>query len=145
MIATPAPTRLLAARRDKAPFDVAFVDQGDDAALANALNRPAAFVLIETPCNPLMRIVDIRAIVTRAKAAGAKVMIDNTFLSPALQKPITLDADFVIHSTTQYLNGHSDVVGGVMIAADMADVKDLADWANITGVTGAPFDAYLTL
>jgi cystathionine gamma-synthase len=133
--------RLLAARRDRAQFDVAFIDQGDDA----ALNRSPALVLIETPSNPLMRIVDIRAIVARAKIAGAKVAVDNTFLSPALQRPIALGADFVIHSTTKYLNGHSDVVGGVVIAADMTDVRELADWANITGVTGAPFDAYLTL
>lgn len=102
-------------------------------------------VLLETPSNPLIRIVDIRAVAARAKAVGTKVVVDNTFLSPALQRPITLGADFVIHSTTKYLNGHSDVVGGVVIAADMADVRELADWANITGVTGAPFDAYLTL
>jgi cystathionine gamma-synthase len=137
--------RLLAARRDRAQFDVAFVDQGDDVALEHAFNRTPALVLIETPSNPLMRIVDIRAIAARAKIAGAKVVVDNTFLSPALQRPITLGADFVIHSTTKYLNGHSDVVGGVVIAADRADVQALAEWANITGVTGAPFDAYLTL
>jgi cystathionine gamma-synthase len=92
-----------------------------------------------------MRVVDIRAIAARAKAVGAKVAVDNTFLSPALQKPIVLGADFVIHSTTKYLNGHSDVVGGAVIAAHKADVEALADWANIVGVTGAPFDAYLTL
>lgn len=137
--------RLLAARRDRAQFDVAFVDQGNDAALGRALNRSPALVLIETPSNPLMRIVDIRAIAARAKIAGAKVVVDNTFLSPALQRPITLGADFVIHSTTKYLNGHSDVVGGIVIAADMADVRELSNWANITGVSGAPFDAYLTL
>ena len=137
--------RLLAARRDRGQFDVAFVDQGDDVALASAFNRSPALVLVETPSNPLMRIVDIRAIATRAKIVGAKVVVDNTFLSPALQKPITLGADFVIHSTTKYLNGHSDVVGGVVIAADLADVQAFADWANITGVAGAPFDSYLTL
>ena len=76
---------------------------------------------------------------------GAKVAVDNTFLSPALQRPISLGADFVIHSTTKYLNGHSDVVGGAVIAADKGDAEALAAWANITGVTGAPFDAYLTL
>lgn len=137
--------RLLAARRDRAQFDVIFIDQGDDTAVESALNRSPALVLIETPSNPLMRIVDIRAIAARAKSAGAKVAVDNTFLSPALQRPITLGADFVIHSTTKYINGHSDVVGGVVIGADIVDVKNLADWANITGVTAAPFDAYLTL
>ena len=92
-----------------------------------------------------MRVVDIRAIASRAKAVGAKVAVDNTFLSPALQRPIPLGADFVIHSTTKYLNGHSDVVGGAIIAADKADAETLAAWANVTGVTGSPFDAYLTL
>jgi cystathionine gamma-synthase len=92
-----------------------------------------------------MRVVDIRAIARQAHAAGARVAVDNTFLSPALQRPIALGADFVIHSTTKYLNGHSDVVGGAVIAAEAADVEALAAWANITGTTGAPFDAYLTL
>jgi cystathionine gamma-synthase len=92
-----------------------------------------------------MRIVDIQRIVGRAKAVGAKVAADNTFLSPALQRPILLGADFVIHSTTKYINGHSDVVGGAVIAASKADVEALAAWANVIGVTGSPFDAYLTL
>ncbi|GAA2879504.1 cystathionine gamma-synthase [Aminobacter niigataensis] len=137
--------RLLSLRRDKGQFDVLFVDQGDEAALFAALARKPALVLIETPSNPLMRVVDIRTIAARARRAGAKVAVDNTFLSPALQRPIALGADFVIHSTTKYLNGHSDVVGGAVIAADKADVEALSDWAKITGVTGAPFDSYLTL
>ncbi|HEX5957384.1 MAG TPA: cystathionine gamma-synthase [Hyphomicrobiaceae bacterium] len=137
--------RLLGARRDRGQFDLAFVDQGDAAALATALARGAKLVLVETPSNPLMRVVDIRAIAERAHAAGARVAVDNTFLSPALQRPLALGADFVIHSTTKYLNGHSDVVGGAVIAAQAADVEVLAAWANITGTAGAPFDAYLTL
>jgi cystathionine gamma-synthase len=137
--------RLLAAQRDRGQFNVAHVDQNDEAALSTALERSPLLILIETPSNPLMRVVDIRAIAARAKAVGAKVAVDNTFLSPALQRPIALGADFVIHSTTKYLNGHSDVVGGAVIAADKADADALAVWANITGVTGAPFDAYLTL
>ena len=137
--------RLLVARCDKKQFDIAFVDQTDEAALSRALKRAPALVLVETPSNPLMRVVDVRAISARAKAAGAKLAVDNTFLSPALQRPIALGADFVIHSTTKYLNGHSDVVGGAVVAATEADAKALAEWANITGVTGAPFDAYLTL
>ncbi|MCC7273705.1 MAG: cystathionine gamma-synthase [Alphaproteobacteria bacterium] len=137
--------RLLAARRERGHFDVGFVDQGDDAALAGALERVPALVLIESPSNPLLRVVDISAIVARAHAVGSRVAVDNTFLSPALQQPIALGADLVIHSTTKYLNGHSDVVGGAVIAAAAADVETLAAWANVTGVTGAPFDAYLTL
>jgi cystathionine gamma-synthase len=137
--------RLLAARREREHFDVAFVDQSDEAALSAGLDRSPALVLIETPSNPLMRVMDIAAIAARAKAVGAKVAVDNTFLSPALQRPIPLGADFVIHSTTKYLNGHSDVVGGAVVAADKADAETLSAWANMTGVTGAPFDAYLTL
>jgi cystathionine gamma-synthase len=137
--------RLLAARRDRGQFDLAFVDQGDAAALATALDRGPKLVLVETPSNPLMRVVDIRAIAGRAHAAGARVAVDNTFLSPALQRPIALGADLVIHSTTKYLNGHSDVVGGAVVAAEASDVDALAAWANVTGTAGAPFDAYLTL
>jgi cystathionine gamma-synthase len=137
--------RLLAARAAKGQFELLFVDQSDDEQLVAALRKAPALVLIETPSNPLMRIVDIRSVASQAKAAGARVAVDNTFLSPALQQPIALGADFVIHSTTKYLNGHSDVVGGVVIAANKKDVEELASWANITGVTGSPFDAYLTL
>jgi cystathionine gamma-synthase len=137
--------RLLCARRDRDQFDVAFIDQGDASALASALARGPKLVLVETPSNPLMRVVDIREIALRAKAAGAKTAVDNTFLSPALQRPLVHGADFVIHSTTKYLNGHSDVVGGAVIAANPADVEELSAWANITGAIGAPFDAYLTL
>ncbi len=137
--------RLLVSRRDKGQFKVAFVDQGDDAAMAAAFRRKPALVFVESPSNPLMRVVDIGAIAARAKAAGAKVSVDNTFLSPALQQPIALGADFVIHSTTKYLNGHTDVVGGAVVAAAKADVETLAAWANIVGTTGAPFDAYMTL
>lgn len=137
--------RLLAARAERRQFEIAFVDQSDPAAVVQALGRGPALLLIETPSNPLMRVVDIRALSGLAKAAGAKVAVDNTFLSPALQQPISLGADYVIHSTTKYLNGHSDVVGGAVIAADPADVEALAAWANMTGVTGAPFDAYMIL
>jgi cystathionine gamma-synthase len=137
--------RLLSARRDRGQFDVSFIDQSDETALLAALEKKPALILIETPSNPLMRVVDVRVIAMRAKAVGAKTAVDNTFLSPALQRPIALGADFVIHSTTKYLNGHSDVVGGAVVAAEKADLDELSAWANITGVTGAPFDAYLTL
>ena len=137
--------RLLAARADRSQFEIAFVDQSDPAAMGEALGRSPALLLIETPSNPLMRVVDVRTLSSQAKAAGAKVAVDNTFLSPALQQPLSLGADYVIHSTTKYLNGHSDVVGGAVIAAAPADVEALAAWANMTGVTGSPFDAYMTL
>lgn len=138
--------RLLAARRDRKQFDVAFVDQGSEEQLAAVLVRNSVkLVLVETPSNPLMRVVDIRTISTLAKRAGARTAVDNTFLSPALQRPIAHGADLVIHSTTKYLNGHSDVVGGAVIAIERADVDLLSAWANVTGTTGAPFDAHLTL
>jgi cystathionine gamma-synthase len=137
--------RLLNARRAKRQFDVAFIDQGDREALEMALARSPKLVLIETPSNPLMRVVDVRKIAAWAKAAGAKTIVDNTFLSPALQQPIRLGADLVVHSTTKFLNGHSDVVGGVVVAATQTDVEALRYWANVTGVTGSPFDAFLTL
>lgn len=137
--------RLLAARRDRGHFDLAFVDQSDANALAAVFSRKPALVLIESPSNPLMRVVDIRAIAAQAKKAGARVAVDNTFLSPALQRPIALGADLVIHSTTKYINGHSDVVGGAVVCANEADAAALSHWANVTGSIGSPFDAYLTL
>jgi cystathionine gamma-synthase len=137
--------RLLSQRAERGAFQVAFVDQSDPAALTAVLAQGPALVLLETPSNPLLRIIDIAAAAALAKAAGAKLAVDNTFLSPALQQPIPLGADFVVHSTTKYINGHSDVIGGAVVAADPYDVVALTDWANTTGVTGAPFDAYQTL
>ena len=137
--------RLLAARAARGHFVVSFIDQSDGDALAAALENAPALLLIETPSNPLMRVIDIRGVTDHAKAAGAKVAVDNTFLSPALQQPLALGADYVIHSTTKFLNGHSDVVGGAVVAADAADLEKLRAWANVIGTTGAPFDAWLTL
>ncbi len=137
--------RLLEARAARGQLAVRFVDQSDTAALAAALAERPGLVLIETPSNPLMRVVDIAAVAQAAKAAGAKVAVDNTFLSPALQRPIALGADYAIHSTTKFLNGHSDVVGGAVVAAQADEALALADWATTTGVIGSPFDAYMTL
>ena len=137
--------RLLTARARKGHFRVAFVDQNDGEALDKALADGCKLVLIETPSNPLLRVVDVADVCRRAHAVGAKVVADNTFLSPALQRPLELGADIVVHSTTKYINGHSDVVGGAVIAADPADHEQLAWWANCLGVTGSPFDAYQTL
>ena len=137
--------RLLKARSSRGHCSVRFVDQSDDAAFAAALEEVPALVLIETPSNPLMRIVDIAALSAMAKQVGAAVAVDNTFLSPAIQCPISLGTDYVIHSTTKYLNGHSDVIGGAVIAADPSEVQNLRQWANIVGSGGAPFDSWLTL
>ncbi|HZP65752.1 MAG TPA: cystathionine gamma-synthase [Rudaea sp.] len=137
--------RLFKAQAARGLYEVEFVDFGDAAALHLALARRPKLVWIETPSNPLLRITDIGAVARQAHAAGALVVADNTFLSPALQQPIALGADLVVHSTTKYLNGHSDVVGGAVIWKDAALGEDLAWWCNCLGLAGAPFDSYLTL
>lgn len=137
--------RLLSAQARRGNFRVEFVDQTDCVAFAAALAKKPKLVFIETPSNPLLRIIDIAAVTSASKAAGAIVVADNTFLSPVLQQPLHLGCDIVVHSTTKYINGHSDVVGGAVLAGDKALGDELAWWANCTGVTGAPFDAFMTL
>ncbi|MBC6942328.1 MAG: cystathionine gamma-synthase [Xanthomonadales bacterium] len=137
--------RLLDAWAKKARFSVDFVDLTDPVRLAIALAEQPALVWVETPSNPLLRITDIRHVAQAAHAAGALCVVDNTFLSPALQQPLALGADVVVHSTTKYINGHSDVVGGAVVARDAGVAEQLKAWANCLGLTGAPFDSYLTL
>lgn len=129
----------------KGHFEVTFVDQTDTAAVALACQRKPKLILTETPSNPLLRIVDIEQMASFAKDCDALLAVDNTFLSPALQNPIAMGADIVIHSTTKYINGHSDVVGGALIAATDKLAEELCWWANCLGITGAPFDSFLTL
>lgn len=124
---------------------VEFVDQTDDAALTAALARKPKLVWVETPSNPLLRVVDIRKVAEKAHATGAWLLADNTFLSPVWQLPLSLGADFVLHSTTKYLNGHSDVVGGALVSATPELHERMVWWANCIGVTGAPFDSFMTL
>ena len=126
-------------------FEVAFVDQNDASALAALLQRRPRMIWAETPSNPLLRIVDLRALASEAHCVDALLVADNTFLSPVLQRPLELGADIVLHSTTKYLNGHSDVVGGAAIAKDVAVQEQLDYWGNCLGLTGSPFDSYLTL
>ena len=137
--------RLFNAWNQRGERKVEFVNFNDDAAVREALSKPAALLWIETPSNPLLRITDVEKIAALGKAAGALVVVDNTFLSPAWQQPLKLGADLVLHSTTKYLNGHSDVVGGAVVAKDKALHDQLIWWANCLGVTGAPFDSFLTL
>ncbi|MCE0493918.1 O-succinylhomoserine (thiol)-lyase [Vibrio salinus] len=137
--------RLFNSRSQKGDFNVLFIDQCDDSAMQEALREKPKLILLETPSNPLVRVVDIEKICLQAKKTGALVAVDNTFLSPIFQNPITLGADFVIHSTTKYLNGHSDVLGGVVIAKTAEHAEELAWWGNCIGSTGTPFDSYLTL
>jgi len=137
--------RLYEALGRKGHFEVLFVDQTDDEALARACARKPKLILTETPSNPLLRIVDIAKVAELARECGALYAVDNTFLSPALQQPIALGADIVVHSTTKYINGHSDVVGGALVAATTELADELTWWANCIGATGAPFDSFLTL
>ncbi|MYJ25766.1 MAG: cystathionine gamma-synthase [Holophagales bacterium] len=137
--------RLLDRYQQRGLLDVEFVDLTNRQAMAAALSTRPNLVLVETPSNPLLRITDLEAVCRHAKQAGALVVADNTFMSPALQRPIEWGADVVIHSTTKYLNGHSDVIGGAVIAATPELHQFFEEWANMMGVAGAPFDSYLTL
>jgi cystathionine gamma-synthase len=137
--------RLFNALANKGAFELSTVDLTDPRALADALALKPTVVWIETPSNPLLRITDLRFVIEAAHAAGARVVVDNTFLSPALQRPIEFGADYVIHSTTKYINGHSDVVGGAVVAKDAEQHQHLVWWANALGLTGSPFDSFLTL
>ena len=135
--------RLFKTLNDQGLFDVRFIDQGNPSSLAEALKSNPKLIWIETPSNPLLRVVDIRQICSEVGDEVIKV-VDNTFLSPILQQPLSLGADIVVHSTTKYINGHSDVVGGAVIAKRKEVHEDLAWWANCTGITGSPFDSFIT-
>ena len=137
--------RLLRSLAARGHFDVHFADlTRDGAAELVGLERPR-LLWIETPSNPLLRITDLEQVIAAGHDAGAIVTVDNTFLSPVLQRPIEFGADLVVHSTTKYLNGHSDIVGGAVIATDASLGEELGWWANCLGITGAPFDSFLTL
>ena len=124
----------------------AVVPISDAAAVREQLAaRKTAVVWVETPTNPLLGIADIRALAQAAHEAGALLVVDNTFASPYLQQPLTLGADVVVHSTTKYLGGHSDVVGGALVVADPELAERLAFTQNATGAVAGPFDAWLTL
>jgi cystathionine gamma-synthase len=137
--------RLLKALAARGQIELELADlTAPDVEATIARCRPA-LLWVETPSNPLLRITDLRRVAAAGHQVGAVVIADNTFLSPALQRPLTLGADVVVHSTTKYLNGHSDVVGGAVIARDPAHLETLAWWGNCLGITGAPFDSFLTL
>jgi len=116
-----------------------------DAVREQLAARPVKLVWAETPTNPLLNVADIRALADAAHEAGALLVVDNTFASPYLQQPLALGADFVVHSTTKYLGGHSDVVGGAVVAADPEVAERLAFTQNATGAVAGPFDSWLTL
>lgn len=138
--------RLFCAASRKNQFDLNWLPLWETgSSIENIAALKPRMVWIETPSNPLLRITDIEAIAKAAHQVGALVVVDNTFLSPAGQQPIALGADIVLHSTTKYINGHSDVVGGAVIARTPELVEELTWWANCLGLTGAPFDSFQAL
>ena len=138
--------RLFDQQSQKGLFNVEFVNQTELETLRTVCAElQPRIILTESPSNPVLRISDLAAIREIATACGALFAVDNTFLSPALQNPIDFGADLVIHSTTKYINGHSDVVGGALVAATDELAEQCAYWANVIGITGAPFDSFMTL
>ena len=137
--------RLFTHLAKRGQFKLIVVDQNNKAALNQALAHKPKLVLLESPSNPLLRLVDIESVTKACHAVGALVAVDNTFLSPALQQPLALGADIVFHSTTKYINGHSDVVGGVLVTKEQELGEKLAWWANCIGITGSAFDSFLAL
>ena len=122
-----------------------YVDTGNLDAVERAFTPSTRMLFVETPSNPVMRITDLAQAATLAHAHGAKLVVDNTFASPVLQQPITCGADLVTHSTTKYLNGHSDSVGGVVIATAPEDIEWLGFVQNAAGAILSPFDSWLVL
>ena len=137
--------RLFTNLAQRGQFELLFVDQTDEKAVEEALARNPKMLWIESPSNPLLRVVDIVKLSAKAKQIECLTVVDNTFLSPAQQQPLELGADVVVHSTTKYINGHSDVVGGAVVSKSAEIAEKLAWWGNCLGITGAPFDSFLTL
>ena len=133
-------------RRRTAGLDFSFVDLTDTAAFEAAIRPNTRMVWIETPTNPTLKLVDIAALAERAKKRGLIVVVDNTFCSPALQRPIELGADIVMHSATKYINGHSDIVGGLAIVGERTDLAEQMTFLqNAVGGVQGPFDSFLAL
>ncbi len=137
--------RLLTWYQKQGKLDVTYADLTDPINLSLALRPETKAVWVETPSNPLNRIIDLRKVGEIANDSKIDLIVDNTFLSPLLQRPIDFGANFVVHSTTKYLNGHSDVVGGAVIARTAEDHVRVHFAANATGATSAPFDSWLVL
>ena len=132
-------------RRRSAGLDFSFIDLSDPEALSRAIRPNTKMVWIETPSNPLLKLIDLRAVANIAKSAGLLTVADNTFASPYLQRPIEFGFDLVIHSATKYLNGHSDIVGGIVVAADEQLGERMAFVQNSVGAIAGPFDSFLAL
>jgi cystathionine beta-lyase/cystathionine gamma-synthase len=125
--------------------ETTFVDMTDPARVHAALRPTTRMIWLETPSNPLLKIFDIAAVVAVGRKAGVPVTVDNTFATPVLQRPLELGATAVVHSTTKYINGHSDVVGGVVVTSDASLAERLRFLQNAIGAVPSPFDCYLVL
>ncbi len=132
-------------RRRTAALDFSFVDLNDLTAVAAAITPATRMIWAETPTNPMLKLVDLAALSAFARQHGLILVVDNTFCSPMVQRPIELGADIVLHSATKYLNGHSDIVGGVLVAADAELGRQLAFLQNSIGAVAGPFDAFLAM
>jgi len=138
--------RAFSALADAGRFNTQFADFTDtDALRQTCLRHRPKIIWVETPSNPLLRVTDIRAISRLAREFGALLVVDNTFLTPLLQQPLSLGADIVVHSTTKYINGHSDVVGGAVVAKTPALLEELSWWANCLGASASPWDCSQTM
>jgi len=126
-------------------IETTWVDMTNPQNVAEAMRPETKLVFIETPTNPMLKVVDIAALTKIGHAGGAKVAVDNTFATPVLQRPLSLGADIVVHSMTKYLNGHSDVVGGVAVSSDAELVEKLRFLQNSVGAVPSPFDCFLVL
>jgi cystathionine gamma-synthase len=133
--------RLIKGLEEQGKLTALFIDQADETAFAAVLARKPAMLWIETPSNPLLRLVDIADRAARARAAGALVVADNTLPTPCRQRPLALGCDLAMHSTTKALNGHADLFGGALLAADPALVERLQWWANAAGLSGSAQDS----
>ena len=126
-------------------LEFSFVDLSDLAAAKAALRGDTAMIWIESPTNPLLKLVDIEAIVALARESGALVVVDNTFATPCLQRPLELGCDIVMHSATKFISGHSDMVGGIVVVDDAGLAERLAYLQNSIGAIAGPFDSFLAL
>jgi cystathionine gamma-lyase len=133
-------------RRRSAGLDFTFIDLNDTAALKAALKPNTKMIWAETPTNPMLKLVDLDKLGTFAKKHGLTLVVDNTFCSPILQRPLEYGAHLVLHSATKYLNGHSDMVGGVVVAGDDKDlVERMGFLQNSVGAVAGPFDSFLAM
>ena len=138
--------RLFSQLAERGLLQVKFIDQSDINLFRQTIKQyQPKIVWVESPSNPLLRVVDIQDISKILKQSNTLLVVDNTFLTPIFQTPFKLGADIVIHSTTKYINGHSDVVGGIVVAKSETLHQTMQEWANTLGLSGSPFDSYMTL